>query len=67
MRNLTEYPVTREEIIAYLLGLLNDLDPNLIGDMRPLLLSITIHYIAVHCPHEVTLEEIAGIKNQWGM
>ena len=45
MRNLVEFPVTKEEVVSCLLDMANDLvnvDPEnvLIGDMRPLILRI---------------------------
>lgn len=44
MRNLLDYPVTRDEVLECLNRLRADLDPALIGDMTPVLLS---HAIAV--------------------
>jgi hypothetical protein len=48
MRNLMEYPITKEEIIGYLTELFEDVDPEktrLVGDMRPSLLREAIEII----------------------
>lgn len=42
MRNILEYPITTKEIIECLEELKKECDPNLIGDMRPLLLDEAI-------------------------
>jgi hypothetical protein len=44
MRNLLEYPVTRDEVLECLTRLRADLNPELIGDMTPVLLD---HAIAI--------------------
>ena len=38
MRNLLEYPVTEQEICDLLLRLKGECDPDLVGDMTPVLL-----------------------------
>jgi hypothetical protein len=42
MRNLEQYPVTLDEIIDCLETFKTECDPELIGDMRPLLLDMAI-------------------------
>lgn len=45
MRNTAEYPITLTEVIDCLRQFQKDCDPNLIGDMRPLLLRRAIKMV----------------------
>jgi hypothetical protein len=46
MRNLLDYPITKEEIVQCLLHLSNELSKDeLVGDMRPILLETAARLI----------------------
>lgn len=45
MRNLLEHPVTKDEIVLCLLALTVDFDPDLVGDMRPMLIREAIKHV----------------------
>lgn len=45
MRNLDQYPITKSEIVDCMNKMISECDPDLIGDMRPLLLGRAVEII----------------------